>query len=132
MLYNAGFSVVLDEEKGVRDFAGRAVEIVPPSDKLVACDHVSSVFVQYFGRVVPGIKDKSLLYEQYERGDWIVCAFAYLKELEQDSRFRLVYQSEPVKGKKGDIGGALFHKSAAVIEYEGNSDLKNRPILQGQ
>jgi len=79
---------------------------------------------------VPEIQDKSLLYERYEQGDWVVCTFDYLNELTQDDRFREVYYKEKTrveindifsrvyyskgaKTGKQDSGGSLFHKSAA-------------------
>jgi len=144
MIFYAGFSTVLDADHPARDFAMKIACIVPPSDKLVAYKGVSSIFVQYFGKVVPGIQDKSLLYERYEQGDWVVCTFDHLDELAQDDRLREVYSSERekreagnifarlyyparIKSAKGDTGGALFHKSAAVIEDEVNSDFKNKP-----
>ncbi len=151
MIGYAVFLTVSDVDRPARDFARKVAGIVPQSDKPVAYQHVSSVFVQYFGRVVPGIRDKSLLYERYEQGNWVVCTFDHLDELAQDGRLTEVYCSERVKRKidnifgrmyypsriksgKEEIGGALFHKSAAVIEDEGNSDLKGplRPDSSGQ
>jgi 4-amino-4-deoxy-L-arabinose transferase-like glycosyltransferase len=146
MIFYAGFSTELDADRPARDFAMKIACIVPPSDKLVAYKGVSSIFVQYFGKVVPEIQDKSLLYERYEQGDWTVCVFDHLNELAQDGQLREVYCSKRVKRKinnifgrlyypariksgKEDTGGALFHKSAAVIEDEGNSNLEEKPIL---
>jgi hypothetical protein len=103
---------------------------VPQSDKLVAYGAISSRFVQYFGKVVPEIQDKSLLYEHYEQGNWVVCTFDYLKELMPNDRLREVYH-ERQYGKE-DTGGALFHKSAAVVGNEDNGGLKDKPILRGQ
>jgi hypothetical protein len=146
MIFYAGFSTVLDVDWPARDFAMNVARIVPPSDKLVAYQNVPSIFVQYFGRVVPEIQDKSLLYERYEQGDWAVCTFDHSDELAQDNRLRAVYSSERAKRKAGNIfarlyypariknakkgiGGTLFHKSAAVIKDEGNSDFKDPPRL---
>ncbi len=131
MICNAGFLAVLDVERGLRVFAKKVARIVPQSDKLVAYQHVSSKFVQYFGKVVPEIQDKSLLYERYEKGDWVFCTFDCLDELTQDDQLRKVYSSKRAESKagnifgsvyyprkirmgKGDTGGALFHKSAKV------------------
>jgi hypothetical protein len=71
--------------------------------------------VQYFGKVVPEIEDKSALYNYYEQGDWIVSTSEYLEELASD-KLSQVYYKEKTKGKeKEDTGGALFHKSAAGV-----------------
>jgi len=130
MICDAGFSTVLDVDRPARDFARKVARIVPQSDKLVAYGAISSRFVQYFGKVVPEIQDKPLLYERYEQGNWVVCTFDYLKELMPDDRIRKVYYGRQY-GKE-DAGGILFHKSAAVIENEGNAEHKDKPILRGQ
>lgn len=114
MIFNAGFSTVLDVDRYTRDFAKKVAGIVLPPDKLVAYGAVSSRFVQYFGKVVPEIQDKSLLYEHYEQGDWVVCTSDYLKELILDNQLRKVYYEERYHGGKEDSGGALFHKSEKV------------------
>jgi hypothetical protein len=130
MICDAGFSTVLDVDRYARDFARKIARIVPPSDKLVAYQHASGRFVQYFGKVVPEIQDKPLLYEHYEQGDWVVCTFDYLKGLMPDDRLRKVHYGRQY-GKE-DTGGILFHKSAAVVGNEDNSGLKDKPILRGQ
>jgi molybdopterin-binding protein len=127
MICGAGFSTVLDVDRPARDFARKVARIVPQSDKLVAYGAISSRFVQYFGKVVPEIQDKSLIYEHYEQGDWVVCTFDYLKELMPDDRLRKVHYGRQY-GKE-DTGGALFHKSAAVIENEDDGGLKVPPRL---
>jgi hypothetical protein len=133
----AYFSISLDENRSSRDFAKEIANIVPPSDKLIAYQDISSKFVQYFGRVVPIIQDKSLLYERYEQGDWIVCTFDFLNELKQDNRltevyckerttikiddiFKMVYYSKGTKTGKQDSGGSLFHKSETAVKVGDN------------
>lgn len=142
MIFYAGFSTVLDVDRPARDFAIKVAQVVPPSDKLVAYQNISGIFVQYFGRVVPAIQDKLLLSERYEKGDWVVCDFDYLDELAQDNRLKEVYSSERANREIGNIfvklyyprriragkdkaGGALFHKSAEVIEDDVNDGFKS-------
>ncbi len=114
MISYASFTVLLDINKGAREFALKIAAIVPQGDKLVAYKNASTRFVQYFGKVVPEIEDKSVLYNRYEQGDWIVATSGYLEDLAGDTRFREVYHKKiDKKGEeKEDTGGALFHKSA--------------------
>jgi 4-amino-4-deoxy-L-arabinose transferase-like glycosyltransferase len=111
MIFYAGFSTVLDVDQGARDFAKKVASIIPPSDKLVAYKGVSSVFTQYFGKVVPEIQDKSLLYERYEQGDWVVCTLDHWDELAQDNRLREVYYRERAKKEAGNIFAKLYYPS---------------------
>jgi 4-amino-4-deoxy-L-arabinose transferase-like glycosyltransferase len=127
MVCFAGFSTVLDDDRYARDFARSVVRIVPPSDRLVAYGQISGRFVQYFGKVVPGIRDESILHDRYEQGDWVVCTYDYLKELTSNDRLRQVYHQE--QHGKEDTGGALFHKSAPLVTNEDNSSLKGEPLL---
>lgn len=141
MVSFAYFSTSLDENRFSRDFAKDIASIVPPSDKLIAYRGVSNKFVQYFGKVVPVIQDKSLLYERYEQGDWVVCTSAFLNELTQDNRlievyyrertmikiddiFRMVYYSIGARTGKQDSGGSLFHKSETAVKVGDNSEFE--------
>ena len=116
MVSLAAFTAATDADRPAKDFAEKVAQIVPKSDKLVAYKYISTRFVQYFGKVVPVIEDKSLLYERYRQDDWVVCTFDYLQELAPDERFKKVYYSERAKGKKEDTGGVLFHKSQITGE----------------
>lgn len=141
MVSFAYFSISLDENRFSRDFAKDIAGIVPPSDKLIAYQDISSKFVQYFGKVVPVIQDKSLLYERYEQGDWVVCTSAFLNELKQDNRlievyyrerttikiddiFRMVYYSQGARTGKQDSGGSLFHKSETAVKDGDNGEFE--------
>ena len=119
MIACASFTVLLDINKGAREFALKIAAIVPQGDKLVSYKHASTRFVQYFGKVVPEIEDKSALYGYYEQGDWVVSTSGYLKDLAGDTRFRDVYNKaiDTQSDEKEDTGGALFHKSAAGVKY---------------
>jgi len=117
MIAYSTFTPLLDRYKPLRDFTEKLARIVPQSEKLVACRSVSSTFVQYFGRVVPEIKDEPALYNHYEQGDWVVGISSYMDELVQDSRFRQVYYWERVRHQEKKYpGGALFHKSTPLIQ----------------
>lgn len=131
MVCYAGFLTVIDVDWHARDFAERVAGIVPKSDKLVAYRHASSRFVQYFGKVVPVIQDRSLLYEQYERGNWVACFSDYLKELTEDNCLRQVFYYEKISGLKEDTSGALFHKSSPSVKDVGNSELVEKVISLG-
>jgi hypothetical protein len=128
MFCYASFAGLLDKDRPSRDFAEKIAQIIPQSEKFVAYERVSSRFVQYFGRVVPEIQDKSAMYEHYEQGDWIIVISPYLDKLNDAAQFRRVYyrQRSPDKGKE-DSGGALFHKSAPVVETSFDSESKDRP-----
>jgi 4-amino-4-deoxy-L-arabinose transferase-like glycosyltransferase len=107
-----------DVNRPLRDFAETVAHIVPSSENLVSYKNTPTKFVQYFGRVVPEIKDKSALYNHYEQGDWVVGILSYMDELVQDGRFRQVYYWERVQhNEKKYPGGALFHKSAPLVQY---------------
>jgi hypothetical protein len=117
MVAHSAFVPLLDRERPLRDFAEKLARIVPQSEKLVAYKDASSTLVQYFGRVVPEIKDEPTLYNHYEQGDWVVGVSSYMDELVQDSRFRQVYYWEKVRHQEKKYpGGALFHKSAPLTQ----------------
>jgi len=112
------FLPFLDVDRPSRDFAEKVAHIVPQSEKLIAYKAASSRFVQYFGKVVPLIEDKSALYEHYQRGDWIIAISPYFEELNQaDFQLRKIYFKEGFSDEgKEDSRGALFHKSASPVQ----------------
>jgi 4-amino-4-deoxy-L-arabinose transferase-like glycosyltransferase len=122
----------LDSDKYPMYFSRRLAQIVPATDRLEAYKDVSMRYVFYFGRVIPVIPDKSQLYDDYEKGDWVVAIGENLKELTDDGRFRMVYYNKKaeVENQK-DIAGGLFNKTAAVIKDDGRNDRQEAPILQG-
>jgi 4-amino-4-deoxy-L-arabinose transferase-like glycosyltransferase len=125
MASKAIFGTVLDENRFSRDFAERAAEIVPPSGRLVAYKHLSSRFVQYFGRIVPEISEISQIEKDYEQGAWVICDFTYLEELLQGSHFRVIYSDTLEPGEnKDDMGGDIFHKTAAIVDDSNSSDVR--------
>jgi len=123
MIFTLTFSDVLDVSREARDFAQKTVQIVPQSDKLVAYEDISTRFVQYFGKVVPVIKDVSTLHEHYQQGEWIVAISGRVKKLDKDNRFRKVFYRERKEGVKEDASGALFHITAPIVKC---SDAINR------
>ncbi len=130
MVFYTSFSVLIDHNRSSRDFSKRISEIVPPLDKLVAFNSVSKRSVHYFGKVIPVIEDVSTLYKHYEDSDWIIATCSHLEKLLQDRRFRKVFYKEKAElsGQKY-MAGALFHKSAPVINNGSNSTSSSRPNL---
>jgi 4-amino-4-deoxy-L-arabinose transferase-like glycosyltransferase len=123
MVAYSAIAPLSDRDRPLRNFAEKLARTVPQTEKLVAYKKVSSTFVQYFGRVVPVIKDKSALYNQYEQGDWVVGISGYENKLVQDNRMRLLcYWERDRNNEKKYPGGVLFHKSAPLIQ-EGNDGL---------
>jgi hypothetical protein len=75
--------------------------------------------VHYFGRIIPVIKDKSVLYKHYKDGNWVIATVDHLEKLSQDDRFRMVYYREKAELRRRDnASGALFHKSAPFVAKE--------------
>lgn len=110
------FSNTLNNNNYTKSFALAILEKVPITDNLVAYGYVSPRVVHYFGRPVPVIEDKSLLYERYEQGNWVIATDGELEELEKDGRFRKVYCNEKAEVRKRyDTRGVLFHKSAGPV-----------------
>jgi 4-amino-4-deoxy-L-arabinose transferase-like glycosyltransferase len=122
----------LDSDKYPMYFSRRLAQIVPAADRLDAYKDISMRNVYYFGRVIPVIADKSELYEDYEQGDWIVAVDEHLKELTDDSRFRMVYYDKKAEvEKRKDVAGGLFKKTAAVIKDNGKSGRQAASTLPG-
>ena len=118
------FSNPLGNNIYTRDFALAILGKVPKTDNLVAYEYVSKRVVHYFGRPIPEIKDKSLVYQHYDRGDWVIATAGELEELEQDGRFRRVYYNKNAEmRKRKNTRGALFHKSAPAVKDNGNGDV---------
>jgi len=92
---------------------------VPQSDNLIAYEYISNRSVHYFGRIIPVIKDKSVLYKHYKDGNWVIATVDHLEKLSQDDRFRMVYYREKAELRRRDnASGALFHKSAPFVAKE--------------
>jgi len=119
MVFCVSFVNPLDYGRYSQDFSRKVAEIVPQSEKLVAYRYVSERFVHYFGRIIPVIGDKSLLYKHYEDGEWVIATAEPLKDLAQEGRLRSVYYREKAEHRKQrDTSGALFHKSAPFVAKE--------------
>jgi len=117
MIFALTFSNFFDINSEARDFAQKTAQIVPQSDKLIAYGGISTRFVQYFGKVVPEIRDVSTLHEYYQQGEWIVANSGHLKDLENDKSLREVYYQQRKPGLKEDTSGALFHITAPIVKY---------------
>jgi len=132
MISYAFFFNPLDGNRHSRYFSRRLAEIVPAADKLAAYKNVSMRSVHYFGRVIPVISDKSQLYEAYEQGEWVVATGKRMKGLVDDGRFRMVYYREKAElQQQDDISGALFNKSAPVVEDGDEGGLPAASTLPG-
>jgi 4-amino-4-deoxy-L-arabinose transferase-like glycosyltransferase len=109
----------LDYNRYSRDFSKKLAQIVPQSDNLIAYEYISNRSVHYFGRVIPEITDKSVLYERYEQGDWVVATADRLEKLQTDGGLRMVYYKQKAERKgQDDAPGALLHKSAPIVTKE--------------
>lgn len=131
VIFMLSFSAFLDVDRGGRDFAQKIAGIVPASDKLVAYGGIGSMFVQYFGKVVPVINDTSTLYKHYQQGDWVIATSKHLPGLRGDNRFRKVYWRKVRPGFKESAGGTLFHISAPIIRTNHSGEEKRNFIWPG-
>jgi 4-amino-4-deoxy-L-arabinose transferase-like glycosyltransferase len=112
----ATFLNPLDYSRYSRDFSRKLAQIVPQSDNLIAYEYISNRSVHYFGRIVPVVNDKAVLYDRYEQGDWVVATAGHLEKLQTDGRLRMVYYRQKAERRKQQVGsGALFHKSAPFV-----------------
>jgi 4-amino-4-deoxy-L-arabinose transferase-like glycosyltransferase len=118
MIGHTAFLNPLDYNRYSRDFSRRLAQIVPQSDNLIAYEYISNRSVHYFGRVIPEIMDKSVLYERYEQGDWVVATAGHLEKLQADGRLKMVYYKEKAERTEHDVPGALFHRSAPFVAKE--------------
>lgn len=117
MISYVSFINPLEKDRYSKDFAQKIAKIVPQNDRLIAYEFVSPKSVQYFGRPIPETNDRTVLYEHYERSDWVLATAGHLEKLTQDARFRKVYYTEKAERRKvGDAPGALFHKSALKVK----------------
>jgi 4-amino-4-deoxy-L-arabinose transferase-like glycosyltransferase len=127
------FWVTIDVDRYSRDFAKTVAVIIPESGELVAYKHVSSRFVQYFGRTVVEINDPNEVYKHYEDGDWILCGSDYLEEFNSHKHLRTVYLRNIIEGEeKGDAGGAIFHKTAPVRADIDKGEIEAGPLTKGK
>ena len=112
------FIEISDSDKYSRDFSRQLSKIVPASEDMIAYEYFSTKSVHYFGRVVPEINDLSAVLEHYENGDWVVATAEHLEKLQKaDKSLRRVYYKKIAERRKfGDAPGALFHKSASIID----------------
>jgi 4-amino-4-deoxy-L-arabinose transferase-like glycosyltransferase len=109
----------LDYNRYSRNFSRKLAQIVPQSDNLIAYEYVSDRSVHYFGRTIPEIMDKSVLYERYEQGDWVVATAGRLEKLQTDGRLKMVYYKQKAERTgQQDTPGALFHKSTPFVAKE--------------
>ena len=117
MISYVSFINPLEKDRYSKDFAQKIAKIVPQNDRLIAYEFVSPKSVQYFGRPILETDDRTVLYEHYERSDWVLATAGHLEKLTQDGRFRKVYYMEKAEHRRRhNRAGALFHKSAPKVK----------------
>ncbi len=122
MIFYGVFSEAMDTNRYSRAFSQKIARIVPGSDKLAAYGYVSNRTVQYFGRVIPSIEDKPVLYRYYEQGNWILATGKRSEELNKDGQFRSVFYGKKADSRnRENVPGTLFHKSAPIVKIDGSS-----------
>lgn len=112
------FSAPLNNNNYTKKFALAILKTVPATDDLVAYGYVSPRVVNYFGRPIRIIDDKSSLYERYNAGTWILATDGEMEELEQDGWLRKVYHNDKaeMRGRNRNTRGSLFHRLAPKVE----------------
>jgi 4-amino-4-deoxy-L-arabinose transferase-like glycosyltransferase len=110
LLSRGFFMQDFDEDLDARDFALEIKKRVPASESLSAYRHVSSRFVQYYGKMVPVVDDEKTFKETYENGGWVYCDLSNI--IQNINSFSIVYSETEVPGRirKGDYGGVLLHR----------------------
>ena len=105
-------SASFDNNNYTRKFGLEISKIIPLTDNLVAYNHVSNRVVHYFARDIPEVNDKNMIYQDYDKGAWILATENDLKELQSDNRFNMVYYNDKAEVQlKVNTAGALFRKS---------------------
>jgi 4-amino-4-deoxy-L-arabinose transferase-like glycosyltransferase len=106
------FSAPFDNNNYTRKFAVEISKKIPSDNNLVAYGYVSPKVVHYFGREIPKIKDVNMIYQLYDKGDWILATDDELKELQSNNRLNMVYYDEKAEVQiDRNVAGALFRKS---------------------
>jgi 4-amino-4-deoxy-L-arabinose transferase-like glycosyltransferase len=128
------FSAPLSNNNYTKKFGLDIYEKVPMTDNLVAYRYVSPRAVHYFKRPIEILQDKSLVYQLYQQGDWILATNGDLKELEEDGRFRKAYYNEnaEMRGRKENTRGALFHKSAPAVDDDMQAQRSKPHLLKSE
>ncbi|OHB42564.1 MAG: hypothetical protein A2Y13_04590 [Planctomycetes bacterium GWC2_45_44] len=105
-------SAPLDNNNYTKIFGLEIAKRIPLTDNLVAYNHVSNRVVHYFSRDIPEIMDKNMIYQLYDKGDWILATENDLKELQADNRLNMVYYNDKAEVQiDKNTAGALFRKS---------------------
>ncbi len=105
-------SAPFDNNNYTRKFAVEISKKIPSDNNLAAYGYVSPKIVHYFGREIPKIKDVNMIYQIYDKGDWILATDDELKELQSNNRLNMVYYNEKAEVQiNRNVAGALFRKS---------------------
>jgi 4-amino-4-deoxy-L-arabinose transferase-like glycosyltransferase len=113
LLARGFFMKDFDKDIYTQHFAVEAAKRVPATVTLSAYQNVSRRFVQYYGKIVPVIKDENEVQGVYEKGGWIYCDLEFIekfKTLEASNLFSVVYSKTTIPRQvlKSDYGGVLF------------------------
>lgn len=94
-----------------RKFSIQIGQTVPDYDELIAYNYVSARTIQYAGRTIPEISDTNRLYDDYQKGAWIIATGDNYTQLLKDGRYNVVFERKKAerRGSK-DVSGALLHK----------------------
>ncbi|MFA6185846.1 MAG: glycosyltransferase family 39 protein [Phycisphaerae bacterium] len=105
-------SIPFDDNNYTKKFGLELSKRIPSTDKLVAYNHVSNRVVHYFAKDIPEVNDINIIYQDYDKGAWILATENDLKELQSDNRFNMVYYNDKAEAQlEVNIAGALFRKS---------------------
>jgi 4-amino-4-deoxy-L-arabinose transferase-like glycosyltransferase len=104
-------SAPFDNNNYTRKFAIEISKQIPSDNNLAAYNYVSPKVVHYFGREIPKIKDVNMIYQLYDKGNWILATDNELKELQSNNRLNIVYYNEKAEVQiNRNVAGALFRK----------------------
>ncbi len=117
IIYFVSLPIPFDYNDSTRKFGLAISEIVPLTDSLAAYNHVSNRVVNYFGREIPEINDVNVIYQDYDKGGWILATDNDLKQLQKDNRLNMVYYNDKAETELNkNIAGALFRKAGDAID----------------
>jgi 4-amino-4-deoxy-L-arabinose transferase-like glycosyltransferase len=105
-------SIPFDDNNYTKKFGLELSKRIPLTDKLVAYNHVSNRVVHYFAREIPEVNDKNIIYQDYDKGTWIIATDNDLKELQTDNQLNMAYYNDKAEVQiNKNVAGALFRKS---------------------
>ena len=108
-----GLFNIIGPDQPIKEFAVRAAEIVPVTDKVVSYGDVPSNFIHYLGRTVRRVREEPELNNLYQQNYWVVAFGKRMEELLSTGRFKLVYKEANAKQNEESMtAGGLFHEQS--------------------